>query len=1182
MSYLFYKKPKQKNIFSKLKWIIIPFLLVLLCFGFLTGKADTALLKIINHVQSIPEKIQEMKRNSRYSANIKSGDEKNYLEGIPIKEILNGGNKYEVKESLLLPETDAESFVVGDILTGEIILEKNPTKELPIASVTKLMTASVALDELKETHIATVSKRATLTESSRGMLRENEKIEISDLLYPLLLVSSNDAAEVLAETFGRKYFIQSMNRRSKEIGMTNTSFDDPSGLSENNTSTARDLFRLSEYLYNNHDNVFEITKLQEYTQGGRVWKNTNRFAGTTNYEGGKTGYTSKAKRTGVALFKIPFDGYGERVIAITLLRTDNRAEDYEKILSFIKENVKYITPQQKNIQAVPEETATLTFIGDVMFDRGVKSSVKNNFSNDYSKLFENLTELKQADIAFANLEGPISENGKNVGSIYSFRFEPIIAKILKDSGIDIVSFANNHVGDWSLTAFKDTLNNLNLNGILFTGAGRDKKTASQVTIIETKGIKVGFLGFSDVGPNWIEAKENQAGQLLASDPNRLLYIQEAKKIVDILVVSYHWGDEYKSHNSRQTLLAHSSIDNGADIIIGHHSHVIQDIEIYKDKIIAYSLGNAIFDQHFSKETMEGSLLNVVISKDQIINYEEKKFEISSKFQPQKPSTVSQSNQGEVLGIFNQNNSVSISWVGDIVPGNPEKENLDDYSKLFNEVKSWLKNSDVTIGNLEGVLTVQEKSKCGLFKSKNCFAFKAKETFAEALSNAGFNIINIANNHTFDFGENGLQDTLSALKSFNITSVGEKNKITYYNKNNIKIGLVSFATDYRLNQIQDTTQLKKLIQEADTNSDIVITILHGGAEGSKYKNTKNEDEFFLNENRGNLIEAAHTAIKFGADAVFNSGPHVIRGIEFFQDKPIIYSAGNFAGYNTLFLDNETSKGLGVSIQIKKDGTFISGSTKIFDLGINGIPKPSKETEKTYWDINRLSRLDFRDSAGIIDKNGKLSWGKDQVVWKGKPIETKCPKASKENIEDIYLFNISLDKLPKNFIPKRLIEIPNQSKNICIEEETAHAFVEMQNAAKAEGISLEVTSGFRDFTIQENIFINWKKEKPFSKFLAVAPSGKSEHHLGTTIDVTSKEISLLSASQSFSKTKTYEWLKNNAYIYGFIQSYKEGNEQKTGYVAESWHWRYIGVEHAQKIKDFNIETLEEYLEKINPSS
>jgi poly-gamma-glutamate synthesis protein (capsule biosynthesis protein) len=193
----------------------------------------------------------------------------------------------------------------------------------------------------------------------------------------------------------------------------------------------------------------------------------------------------------------------------------------------------------------------MIFVGDIMFDRGVESSVNKNYNGDFSKLFEKTPFIADADIAFANLEGPVTDQGNNVGSKYSFQMNPAVLPVLKNLGFDIVSFANNHVGDWNVAGFTDTLRRLNENTIMFAGAGDNKPEAQQVKIIEKNGVKIGFLAFSDVGPNWIVATETNPGILLASDQNRSQIIRDAKSQVDFLIVSYHWGDEYKPFNTRQ-------------------------------------------------------------------------------------------------------------------------------------------------------------------------------------------------------------------------------------------------------------------------------------------------------------------------------------------------------------------------------------------------------------------------------------------------------------------------------------------------------------------------------------------------------------------------------------------------------------------------------------------------------
>jgi poly-gamma-glutamate synthesis protein (capsule biosynthesis protein) len=266
---------------------------------------------------------------------------------------------------------------------------------------------------------------------------------------------------------------------------------------------------------------------------------------------------------------------------------------------------------------------TMYFVGDIMLDRGVEASAKKYLGGDFSRFFASTTFLSSGDILFGNLEGPVSDKGKDIGNLYSFRMSPPdVIPVLKNAGFDVVSFANNHVGDWGMPAFLDTMARLKGAGIAFAGAGVSKAQAEQPVIIEQKGMKVGFLAFSDVGPKWIAATKSLPGILLASDPRLKEIVAHAAKQVDLLVVSFHFGDEYKTEaNARQKKLAHEAIDAGARLVIGHHPHVVEGMEEYKNSVIAYSLGNFIFDQYFSKETMRGLALKVKVDADGDITYE---------------------------------------------------------------------------------------------------------------------------------------------------------------------------------------------------------------------------------------------------------------------------------------------------------------------------------------------------------------------------------------------------------------------------------------------------------------------------------------------------------------------------------------------------------------------------------
>jgi len=263
--------------------------------------------------------------------------------------------------------------------------------------------------------------------------------------------------------------------------------------------------------------------------------------------------------------------------------------------------------------------------------------------NDYSALFENMSVFKNSDIAFANLEGTVSDQGIDKHNLYSFRMDPSVIPTLVGAGFNILSIANNHIGDWGIPAFTDTLSRLQENELQYTGGGLTKTEAVTPTIIEKYGMKIGFLGFSDVGPNDMAAGDpsTSSGQgtpgiLLASDPNFDTIVQNAAKQVDYLVVSFHFGDEYQTkHNARQEKLAHEAVDDGAKIVIGTHPHVVEDTEVYKNSYIAYSLGNLVFDQAFSTNTMQGLLLEFKLNKDGSMTVKKDTTQLNPAFQLQK-------------------------------------------------------------------------------------------------------------------------------------------------------------------------------------------------------------------------------------------------------------------------------------------------------------------------------------------------------------------------------------------------------------------------------------------------------------------------------------------------------------------------------------------------------------------
>ncbi len=254
----------------------------------------------------------------------------------------------------------------------------------------------------------------------------------------------------------------------------------------------------------------------------------------------------------------------------------------------------------------------LMFVGDIMLDRGVRKKIETVGDGDFRFPFSKINGLiSSADLTFGNLEGPISNKGEEIGNLYSFRMLPQSIDGLLYAGFDALSLANNHIGDWGRTAIIDTITNLREFDIIPVGAGLDIDDTYAPRIVELKGTKIALLAFSDF--RQLEPSDTEGGVAITNEVQMETSLNKARQIADVVVVMFHFGDEYiKDPTERQRTLAQFVVDRGADIVIGSHSHVLQPLETYNGKYIAYGLGNFIFDQNFSFNTMTGGLLSVVL------------------------------------------------------------------------------------------------------------------------------------------------------------------------------------------------------------------------------------------------------------------------------------------------------------------------------------------------------------------------------------------------------------------------------------------------------------------------------------------------------------------------------------------------------------------------------------------
>jgi len=290
----------------------------------------------------------------------------------------------------------------------------------------------------------------------------------------------------------------------------------------------------------------------------------------------------------------------------------------------------------KNLFAMGE-TRPIKIIaaGDLMVGSWVENIVRNE-GWDYP--FRNLQDLLQdADIVIANLEAPFGRGGTAFEKAYTFQVSPDLVRILKAGQINMVSIANNHIMDYGDEVLQQTLTVLRENGIRYAGAGMNLTQARKPAKIQIKGVNVTLACYSLTFPEEFWASDTSAGTCFPYHTFFYDDIKKFKKESDLLIVSFHWGAELsRMPKEYQVDLAHRTIDAGADVIIGHHPHVVQGMEIYRGKLIAYSLGNFIFGS-YSENVKESMLLEFRYETGKPIQYKIHPIRVYNKvveFQPE--------------------------------------------------------------------------------------------------------------------------------------------------------------------------------------------------------------------------------------------------------------------------------------------------------------------------------------------------------------------------------------------------------------------------------------------------------------------------------------------------------------------------------------------------------------------
>jgi len=271
-------------------------------------------------------------------------------------------------------------------------------------------------------------------------------------------------------------------------------------------------------------------------------------------------------------------------------------------------------------QLLPKSNQPITIIavGDIMLGRAVNARMQKN--NDFiSPFILTVDYLKSADLTFGNLESPFFDNCPitNTGMVFCADYKAVEG--LKSAGFDVLNLANNHIYNYGETGLNQTITLLNNNSIHPVGSLNSH--LNDIYHLSIKGTKLAFIGYNLLSSYKLEEIKKEVGQ--------------TKKRVDILILSLHWGNEYQTlPSTAQKEIAHQLVDSGADLIVGHHPHVIQPTEEYNSKLILYSLGNFVFDQPWSEPTKKGLVAKITFENNKITKTEFKQIYIKNLIQPE--------------------------------------------------------------------------------------------------------------------------------------------------------------------------------------------------------------------------------------------------------------------------------------------------------------------------------------------------------------------------------------------------------------------------------------------------------------------------------------------------------------------------------------------------------------------
>ena len=315
----------------------------------------------------------------------------------------------------------------------------------------------------------------------------------------------------------------------------------------------------------------------------------------------------------------------------------------------------------------------------------------------------------------------------------------------------------------------------------------------------------------------------------------------------------------------------------------------------------------------------------------------------------------------------------VAMCGDIMMGTTYPTTqlpANDGRDIFLDTKPLTLAADIALGNLEGAIT--DAGHCTKGKGPNSYAFRMPTRFGHLLSEAGYDYVSQANNHANDFDHEGILSTEQVLSDLGIkfSGIAGRTESAVVERNGVRYGVCAFGHNSYTIKHLDLQTVKRIIDDLKPKCDILIVTFHGGAEGRDKCHLPQGTETFLGENRGNLREFTHFCIDNGADVVFGHGPHVCRAMEVYKGKFIAYSLGNFCTPYGISLTGISGYAPVVTININKEGQFLSGKIHSF-IQQRGLGPRKDDTNAVAREIRALTESDIKGSPIRIDDKGNIT-------------------------------------------------------------------------------------------------------------------------------------------------------------------------------------------------------------------